>query len=515
MKQLLFGTLFVCLLMGSVYAQNTNADKNAFSAKVLFVDYGTPNSIDDLEVTNGLELAYIRNLTPWLNFALPVKVGLANVEGDINNRNFASIDGVLQLQYAKSDSSRLVPYLMGGGGYTFERDGNANLQTPLGAGLNIRVGGRSYVNIQGEYRLSQEENRDNLQLGIGYLHKLGKSDADGDGIVDALDRCPNDVGSSASGGCPDQDMDGIADLDDKCPARPGKKRFGGCPDTDEDGIADDEDECPELAGEKELAGCPDGDKDGIADKDDKCPEEKGSEATDGCPDQDGDGIADKDDLCPEEKGTAEFNGCPFADQDKDGVADEKDNCPEVAGTKKANGCPDQDDDGVADKDDLCPGEKGTAEFNGCPDTDGDGVHDGIDACVNDVGPSSNKGCPEIEEEDQKLLDFAMQAVQFETGKATLKTSSYETLDQIVDILNRYPAYELQINGHTDSVGDSENNQALSEKRAKACYDYILNKGIVYSRIAYRGYGESQPRASNKSSKGRRLNRRVEFNLYIE
>ena len=296
------------LLLGNAYAQNTNADKNAFTAKVLFVDYGTPNSIDGLDVTNGLELGYIRNITPWLNFSLPIKVGLVNVEDDINNRNFASIDGILQFQYAKSDSSRLIPYLMAGGGYTFERDGNTNLQTPLGAGVNIRVGGRSYVNLQGEYRLSQEENRNNLQLGVGYMHKLGTSDADGDGIADALDRCPNAVGTSATNGCPDQDLDGIADLDDKCPARPGKKQFAGCPDTDEDGIADDEDECPEVAGDKELGGCPDSDGDGIVDKDDLCPEMAGDESANGCPDKDGDGIVDKDDLCPEVAGDESANG---------------------------------------------------------------------------------------------------------------------------------------------------------------------------------------------------------------
>ena len=513
MKHLLLGAFLCLFLLSSVHAQESKADKNAFAAKVLFIDYGTPNSVDDLDITNGLELSYIRNLTPWLNFALPVKVGVINVNDDINNRTFGSVDGVLQLQYAKADSSWFIPYLMGGVGYTFEQDADANLQTPLGAGVNIRVGGRSYINVQGEYRLSQEENRNNLQLGLGYLHRFGKLDADGDGIADALDKCPNQAGSANTEGCPDQDMDGVADVDDDCPARPGKKRFRGCPDQDDDGIADDDDACPELAGDKRTNGCPDQDMDGVVDNEDDCPSVKGVASANGCPDQDGDGVADSIDKCPTEKGDPAYGGCPFSDQDNDGVADDEDDCPTVAGNKMTKGCPDADADGVPDKDDLCPSKAGS--YDGCPDTDDDGFHDGIDACPDQKGTEANKGCPELQEEEIEVLNFAMRAVQFETGKATLKSESNDVLNQIAEIMNRYPGYDLKIDGHTDSVGDAENNQILSEERAKSCYQYLVAKGISPDRISYEGFGESKPIASNGSSSGRRQNRRVEFNLYIQ
>lgn len=502
--------LFISAL--SLQAQ-TGPNKNAFSAKVLFLDYGTPNDVDDLDITNGLELSYIRELLPWLNVAVPLKVGVIDVNDDINNRTFFSIDGVLQLKYRKSDTAFITPYLMGGGGITLEEELGSNVQIPVGAGINFRVGTRSHINLQGEYRISQEENRDNLQLGVGYLHKLGRMDADGDGIVDNLDKCPRDAGSVATDGCPDTDLDGVADLEDDCPARPGKKRFRGCPDTDDDGIVDTEDKCPEVAGLESLMGCPDTDGDGITDADDDCPEVRGVASANGCPDRDGDSVADAKDKCPDEAGTPANDGCPFRDRDNDGISDAEDECPDQPGTKAANGCPDRDGDGVGDARDRCPDDAGTME--GCPDSDGDGVHDGKDACIDQPGTAENKGCPELNKKEQDVLSFAMRAVQFETGKARLKEESKEVLDQIVKIMQRYPGYALAISGHTDNVGDSRNNKVLSEDRARSCYTYLVSEGISPKRISFVGFGEEQPIATNDTRSGRRLNRRVEFNLYIE
>jgi outer membrane protein OmpA-like peptidoglycan-associated protein len=512
MRKLLFCLSLLLLTSLSTQAQ-TSPNKNAFSAKVLFLDYGTPNDIEDQNITNGLELSYIRELLPWLNFAVPVKVGVIDVDNDINNRTFFSIDGLLQFQYRKSDTAFIIPYLLGGGGITLEEELGSNVQIPVGAGINFRVGTRSYINLQGEYRISQEENRDNIQLGVGYLHKLGRMDADGDGIADEFDKCPRDAGSAATDGCPDTDLDGIADIDDDCPARPGKKRFKGCPDTDEDGIADTEDECPEVAGLESLRGCPDTDMDGITDAEDDCPELSGVASANGCPDRDGDSIADARDKCPDEAGTVANEGCPFSDRDNDGVADQDDECPDQAGSKNANGCPDRDGDGVGDAKDRCPDDSGT--MDGCPDTDGDGVHDGEDACVDQAGPPENKGCPELKKEEQELLSFAMRAVQFEVGKARLKEDSKEVLDQIVKIMQRYPGYALSINGHTDNVGDAGNNKILSEDRARSCYAYLVSEGISPKRVSFQGFGEEQPVATNDTRSGRRFNRRVEFNLYVE
>ena len=263
-------------------------------------------------------------------------------------------------------------------------------------------------------------------------------------------------------------------------------------DTDGDGLADIEDECPLWAGPARMKGCPDLDKDMITDKDDKCPEVAGLSKHFGCPDSDGDDLPDQLDDCPEEAGPKENNGCPIIDTDGDGVMDPDDNC---------------------------PNEPGLVENKGCPkvilDSDGDGVMDSDDKCPTTFGPKSNNGCPEISKEDKEILTFAIQNIEFEISRATLKATSFQILDQIKDILNRYPDYNITISGHTDNIGSAEKNLILSENRARACYSYLLQQGVDASRIKYIGYGETQPIADNRYKNGRQLNRRVEFNIYLK
>ena len=259
-------------------------------------------------------------------------------------------------------------------------------------------------------------------------------------------------------------------------------------------------------------GSKDTDKDGIPDNKDACPEVAGLKEFNGCPDTDGDGIPDKDDACPQVKGLKEFNGCP--DTDGDGIADKDDACPEVAGPKEFNGCPDTDGDGIADKDDKCPDVAGPAENAGCPwpDTDGDGVLDKDDLCPEVAGPASNKGCPEPDEKEQKQLNQYAKTILFDTGKATIKFQSAEVLNQIINVLKKYPNSRFRIEGHTDSTGKKAKNMILSQNRADAVKVYLIQGGIDASRLESQGFGPEKPIASNKNKKGRELNRRVEINL---
>ena len=259
-------------------------------------------------------------------------------------------------------------------------------------------------------------------------------------------------------------------------------------------------------------GSKDTDKDGIPDNKDACPEVAGLKEFNGCPDTDGDGIADKDDACPEVAGLKEFNGCP--DTDGDGIADKDDACPEVAGPKEFNGCPDTDGDGIADKDDKCPDVAGPAENGGCPwpDTDGDGVLDKDDLCPEVAGPASNKGCPEPDEKEQKQLNQYAKTILFDTGKATIKFQSAEVLNQIINVLKKYPNSRFRIEGHTDSTGKKAKNMILSQNRADAVKVYLIQGGIDAGRLESQGFGPEKPIASNKNKKGRELNRRVEINL---
>ena len=178
----------------------------------------------------------------------------------------------------------------------------------------------------------------------------------------------------------------------------------------------------------------------------------------------------KKDKCPNVAGLATNDGCPLErkDTDGDGIMDDVDKCPDAAGLSKFFGCPDTDNDGIEDSQDKCPTAAGLTAFMGCPDTDKDGIEDPKDKCPNTYGPVSNQGCPVIEAADREVLTFAMKAVQFELGKATLKPESYSILNQIVNIMKKYPDYKLTIEGHTDNTGTADVNQKLSDNREKSC-----------------------------------------------
>ena len=202
------------------------------------------------------------------------------------------------------------------------------------------------------------------------------------------------------------------------------------------------------------------------------------------------------------------------DTDKDGIPDKDDACPDVAGPKEFNGCPDTDGDGVPDKDDKCPDVAGPAENGGCPwpDTDGDGVLDKDDLCPNEPGPASNNGCPEPNDDDQKRLNQYAKTILFDTGKASIKFESAEILNQIINVLKKFPNSRFRIEGHTDSTGNKQKNIELSQNRADAVKIYLIQGGIASDRLESKGYGPEKPIASNKNKKGRALNRRVEINL---
>ncbi|RIV43903.1 OmpA family protein [Flagellimonas pelagia] len=267
-----------------------------------------------------------------------------------------------------------------------------------------------------------------------------------------------------------------------------------------------------MAGISIKFGGTDTDGDGIYDKDDACPEVAGLAAFNGCPDSDGDGIEDSKDSCPNAAGPKELNGCP--DSDGDGVADKDDACPSTPGLASLAGCPDADGDGVADKDDACPNEAGPAANKGCPwpDSDGDGVLDKDDQCPDVAGTVANNGCPEVTEEVQKQLNDYARTILFDTGKSSIKAESTSVMVDIIQILNEYPNAKFTVEGHTDSQGSDATNQALSEKRANAVRDFLIDKGISASRLTAIGYGESKPIATNNTRAGRAQNRRVEINL---
>ena len=298
-----------------------------------------------------------------------------------------------------------------------------------------------------------------LELATRYKWSVSGDRQDAAGVPDAPSHFQHTAGLVFKFGGKDTDGDGIYDKDDACPDVAGLKQFNGCPDTDGDGIVDASDACPTEFGLAALNGCPDRDGDGIADKDDACPDVAGLAALKGCPDTDGDGIADKDDKCPTVAGPKENGGCPFLDADKDGVADKDDDCPTV------------------------------------------------------YGPASNRGCPEVTTEALEDLKVQARAIYFNSGKATFKTGDKETparLDAIKEILKNYPNAKFSIEGHTDSDGSDKLNQKLSEDRAAAVMNALIERGVNVDNLVSKGFGESQPVASNKTAAGKAQNRRTEI-----
>lgn len=106
----------------------------------------------------------------------------------------------------------------------------------------------------------------------------------------------------------------------------------------------------------------------------------------------------------------------------------------------------------------------------------------------------------------------LENIFFRTGSATLYEESLVELDKVAELLHSTPSLRIELGGHTDNVGAEQANQRLSEQRARAAYDYLLQRGIEASRLTYRGYGESQPVAPNDSEEGRRQNRRTVFTV---
>jgi outer membrane protein OmpA-like peptidoglycan-associated protein len=104
----------------------------------------------------------------------------------------------------------------------------------------------------------------------------------------------------------------------------------------------------------------------------------------------------------------------------------------------------------------------------------------------------------------------MSDVLFDTGSFTLKPGAREKLAKISGILLAHPGLTMQIEGHTDSVGSDEFNQTLSERRASSVRDFLADQGVASSSITARGFGKTQPVASNDTAEGRQRNRRVEL-----
>jgi outer membrane protein OmpA-like peptidoglycan-associated protein len=300
----------------------------------------------------------------------------------------------------------------------------------------------------------------------------------------------------------DSDHDGVKNSKDMEPNTPKGypvDSFGVSLDSDRDGVPDGRDQEPNTPRGAKV------DSRGVA------------------IDTDGDGVPDGIDKEPNTpKGYPVDQYGVSLDSDHDGVPDGRDkepNTPAGYPVDEFGVSLDSDHDGVPDGRDKQPNTPAgyPVDSDGVAlDSDGDGVPDG-----KDLEPNTPKGSlvdeygRAIKEKERTLIQegvIRLNAVYFDVGKAVIKPESFDALNEVAEILIKYPNLKIEIQGHTDNTGTAAKNRQLSQKRAQAVLDYILkhDPNINGSNFTVVGYGPDRPIASNATAEGRQLNRRVEF-----
>ncbi|WP_230480960.1 OmpA family protein [Sphingomonas sp. Leaf21] len=117
----------------------------------------------------------------------------------------------------------------------------------------------------------------------------------------------------------------------------------------------------------------------------------------------------------------------------------------------------------------------------------------------------------VRQGDDLLLNLPS-GITFAYNSSQVQPQFRQTLDQVADILSQYKQTYIDVYGHTDSTGSDAYNQTLSERRAVAVADYLASRGVQPARIGTRGFGKTQPIASNDTEEGRAANRRVEIKI---
>ncbi|MFC3440737.1 OmpA family protein [Sphingobium rhizovicinum] len=125
--------------------------------------------------------------------------------------------------------------------------------------------------------------------------------------------------------------------------------------------------------------------------------------------------------------------------------------------------------------------------------------------------TAGTGVDVIRDGDNLLLRMPS-GITFAYNKADVQPQFQPTLNEVASVLAQYPKTYIDVLGHTDSDGSDAYNQTLSERRAQSVADYLVGKGVQSARLATRGYGESQPIASNATEEGKAANRRVEIKI---
>lgn len=187
--------------------------------------------------------------------------------------------------------------------------------------------------------------------------------------------------------------------------------------------------------------------------------------------------------------------------------------------------PDSDRDGVPDSEDQCPGTREDLDDfedeDGCPelDNDDDGVIDGLDECQREAetfnGFEDDDGCADELTEEVRLLEGGITGLRFDGGSGVMEEDSgQEELHRLVQVLRDNPSVKIEAIGHADDQeGRAEELEALAQERADSVRELLIEMGVAHGRIYSIGRGAMEPFADNRSSSGRRANRRVEIRIF--
>lgn len=322
MKKILFALFALYLLVPAANAQKGEYKRQpAIGISFFLNDFITPQRIRTTslsqvladkkfskmrEMAPGLAFNFFKGLTNHIDFA--ATLGGSFVDYPMPNRVFASDNFLLDFSATinlkmTTEKHWVQPYIIAGvAAHKYRSYYGATL--PLGLGMKVNFFDEAHLFVTSTYRVpvTTETANYNLQHSIGIASSIGKKKE-----VKVIEPPPPP---------PDTDGDGIIDANDKCPIVKGLAKYDGCPipDTDKDGINDEEDKCPNVFGLARYQGCP-------------------------IPDTDKDGINDEEDKCPTVFGLARYQGCPIPDTDGDGVNDEEDKCITIPGPKENFGCP--------------------------------------------------------------------------------------------------------------------------------------------------------------------------------
>ena len=479
MKKFLTAISMFIILAGSV---TLNAQFKNYGWKI----GGQINALipaNDFRLEHGLELGLMgRALVRFelnCDFDLEAGVGYGKLRGKDNIEDSYSANLIpfdLRLLYSPFDEKGWNPYFYAGLGLlSYSADEKTTLPSP-NAREEDGVTGFIPLGLGAEFKLSDEWLLD-ATAGFAYsfaddMNYYAKGDLN-DGYYNiglGIIFCPN--GPNA-----DNDNDGLTNGEEN--------ELGTDPDvadTDGDGLSDGA-EFKEYKTDPMKA---DSDNDGLNDYD----EIKKYSTNPNMMDTDNDGLNDHDELMKHKTDPLQ------PDTDGDGLKDGE----EVNNYKTSPFKTDTDMDGLNDGEEIT--KYTTDPLNA--DTDGGTVQDGQEV---KNGTDPKDGSDDI---PKKEIVFEIENIQFDINKCKIRSDAATILDELVSLLKENEELTVKITGHTCNLGTKAYNMKLSEKRAKAAQQYLVDKGIDASRTTLEWFGEDKPAVPNTSKANREKNRRVEF-----